>query len=46
VGEREILKMRSQVMDDEGASFDRKVFHGRVLEAGAIRLDQLWEEVV
>lgn len=46
VGEREILKMRSQVMDDEGASFDRKGFHGRVLEAGAIRLDQLWEEVV
>jgi uncharacterized protein (DUF885 family) len=45
VGEREILKMREQVMAQEGAAFDRKGFHRRVLEAGAIRLDQLWEEV-
>ena len=46
VGEREILKMRDQVIAKEGAAFDRKGFHKRVLEAGAIRLDQLWEEVV
>ena len=46
VGEREILKMREQAMAKEGAPFDRKGFHRRVLEAGAIRLDQLWEEVV
>ena len=38
--------MREQVKKDEGASFDRKGFHKKVLEAGAIRLDQLWEEVV
>lgn len=46
VGEREILKMRERVMTDEGPSYDRKGFHQRLLEAGAIRLDQLWDEVV
>lgn len=46
VGEREILKMREQMMANKGAAFERKDFHRRVLEAGAIRLDQLWSEVV
>lgn len=46
VGEREIMAMRDRVQAREGSGFDRKDFHGRVLAAGAIRLDHLWEEVV
>lgn len=43
VGEREILDIRSQV---EGAGeFDRREFHRRMLEAGAIRLDHLRQVV-
>lgn len=45
VGEREILKIRDDVMRRQGAAFDRKDFHRRVLEAGAIRLDDLREEL-
>jgi uncharacterized protein (DUF885 family) len=43
VGEREILDIRKQAMTEAGASFDGKEFHRRLLEAGAIRLDQLRE---
>jgi uncharacterized protein (DUF885 family) len=43
VGEREILKIRDEVTEREGAAFDLKDFHRRILEAGAIRLDQLRE---
>ena len=46
VGEREILRMREQVKAVEGGDFDRKTFHRKVLEAGAIRLDDLWKEIV
>jgi len=46
VGEREILGMRDQAMREAGAGFDRKDFHRRMLEGGAIRLDQLREEML
>lgn len=45
VGEREILDIRHQVSAKEGPSFDQRDFHRRLLEAGAIRLDQLREEL-
>lgn len=44
VGEREILAMREQARTRP--DFAVKEFHGRMLEAGAIRLDQLWEHMV
>jgi uncharacterized protein (DUF885 family) len=43
VGEREILAMRDRARAEPG--FDVKEFHRRMLEAGAIRLDQLWEQM-
>jgi uncharacterized protein (DUF885 family) len=43
VGERVILDIRAQAMTREGSAFDRKDFHRRMLEAGAIRLDHLRE---
>jgi len=43
VGERVILDIRDQAMSRDGAAFDRKDFHRRMLEAGAIRLDHLRE---
>jgi uncharacterized protein (DUF885 family) len=43
VGEREILDIRKQTRAREGADFDQKEFHRRLLEAGAIRLDHLRE---
>ncbi len=46
VGERVILDIRDQVMERDGAAFDRKDFHRRMLEAGAIRLDHLREAMV
>ncbi|MDP9493804.1 MAG: DUF885 domain-containing protein [Actinomycetota bacterium] len=46
VGERVILEIRDRVMERDGAAFDRKDFHRRMLEAGAIRLDQLREAMV
>ena len=46
VGEREILEIRDQVMARDGTGFDRKDFHRRLLEAGAIRLDHLREAVI
>lgn len=46
VGEREILAMREDVRRAEGSAFDRKGFHRRLLEAGAIRLDHLREAVL
>ncbi|HEY4584423.1 MAG TPA: DUF885 family protein, partial [Acidimicrobiia bacterium] len=46
VGERVILDIRDQVMTRDGAAFDRKGFHRRMLEAGAIRLDHLREAMV
>ena len=44
VGEREILAMRSAAQ--AAGEFDRKLFHRRMLEAGAIRLDQLRGEML
>jgi uncharacterized protein (DUF885 family) len=41
VGEREILSIRDRARLREGAAFDLKDFHRRLLEAGAIRLDHL-----
>lgn len=41
VGEREIMAMRERAK--ETGDFDLKQFHRRLLEAGAIRLDQLWD---
>jgi uncharacterized protein (DUF885 family) len=41
VGEREILDIREQSRAREGANLDQKEFHRRLLEAGAIRLDDL-----
>jgi uncharacterized protein (DUF885 family) len=41
VGEREILAMRERARGAE--SFDLKGFHRRMLNAGAIRLDHLWQ---
>jgi len=46
VGEREILKMREERKEKEGADFDIRKFHKDLLEAGAIRLDQVRELVV
>ena len=46
VGEREILDIRRDAMRQEGSEFDRKAFHHRVLNAGAIRLDHLREAVL
>jgi uncharacterized protein (DUF885 family) len=43
VGEREILDIRHQAMS--GPGYDAKDFHRRLLEAGAIRLDQLRERM-
>jgi uncharacterized protein (DUF885 family) len=43
VGEREILDIRRQAMSKAKAGLDRKDFHRRLLEAGAIRLDHLRE---
>lgn len=43
VGEREILAMRDQARSQP--DFEVKEFHRRMLEAGAIRLDQLWEHM-
>lgn len=46
VGEREILKIREARKEKDGADFDIREFHKDLLEAGAIRLDQVWELVV
>jgi uncharacterized protein (DUF885 family) len=43
VGEREILDMRSVAERKADGDLDRKDFHRRLLEAGAIRLDHLRE---
>ena len=43
VGEREILDIREDAMSRLGTGFDRKDFHRRMLDAGAIRLDHLRE---
>ena len=43
IGESEILKMRTAEQGRLGAEFDLTDFHRRMLEAGAIRLDHLWE---
>ncbi|HEX5695032.1 MAG TPA: DUF885 domain-containing protein, partial [Acidimicrobiia bacterium] len=43
VGEREILDIREQAVAKAGGNLDRKDFHRRLLEAGAIRLDHLRE---
>jgi uncharacterized protein (DUF885 family) len=43
VGEREILDIRERAVANAGGSLDRKDFHRRLLEAGAIRLDHLRE---
>lgn len=41
VGEREILAMRERART--GKDYEQRTFHRRLLEAGAIRLDQLWD---
>jgi uncharacterized protein (DUF885 family) len=41
VGEREILAMRERARKEPG--FDARDFHRRFLDAGAIRLDHMWE---
>lgn len=41
VGEREILAMREKAR--QTGDFDLKDFHSRMLAAGAIRLDHLWQ---
>lgn len=41
VGEREILSMREKAR--QTADFELKDFHSRMLAAGAIRLDHLWD---
>lgn len=41
VGEREILSIREDARRVAGSAFDRKDFHSRMLQAGAIRLDYL-----
>jgi uncharacterized protein (DUF885 family) len=46
VGEREILKMREERREKDGADFDIRRFHQDLLEAGAIRLDQVRELVL
>jgi uncharacterized protein (DUF885 family) len=46
VGEREILEIRAAAEATSGDGFDRKEFHRRMLEASAIRLDQLRGEVL
>jgi uncharacterized protein (DUF885 family) len=43
VGEREILDMRHRAAESADGALDRKQFHRRLLEAGAIRLDHLRE---
>jgi len=45
VGEREILDIRDQVSSSSRSEFDQADFHRRLLEAGAIRLDHLREEL-
>jgi uncharacterized protein (DUF885 family) len=45
VGEREILDIRDQVSSSSGPEFDQADFHRRLLEAGAIRLDHLRDEL-
>ena len=46
VGEREILDIRAQAAARARENFDLKAFHRRLLEAGAIRLDDLREAMV
>jgi uncharacterized protein (DUF885 family) len=46
VGEREILSIRDDAMVRDGAAFDRKEFHQRMLDAGAVRLDHLREALI
>jgi uncharacterized protein (DUF885 family) len=41
VGEREILDIRADLKSRLGDDFDRRDFHRRMLDAGAIRLDHL-----
>jgi uncharacterized protein (DUF885 family) len=43
VGEREILDIRDRAAQSAEGGLDRKQFHRRLLEAGAIRLDHLRE---
>jgi len=43
VGEREILSLRDQERKRQGASFDLKDFHRRLLGWGEVRLDYLGE---
>ncbi len=39
VGERMILDLRREVTERQGADFDQKSFHGRLLEVGPLGLD-------
>lgn len=41
VGERAILAMRDDLKSEQGAAFDLKDFHRRLLEGGDVRLDYL-----
>jgi uncharacterized protein (DUF885 family) len=46
VGERVILGLREEVKANEGAAFDLKAFHERVLGSGPVGLDHLREIVL
>lgn len=46
VGEREILSIRQELRSRQGDVFDMRMFHQNMLELGAIRLDQLRQEMI
>ena len=46
VGQRVILQLRDEVRAREGAAFDLKDFHNRVLDCGSVGLEVLREEVL
>jgi uncharacterized protein (DUF885 family) len=41
VGQRAILELRAELKQKQGAAFDLKDFHARVLESGPVGLDRL-----
>ena len=46
VGQRRILDLRDQMKQRDGASFDLKAFHAKVLNSGPVGLDHLAELVL
>jgi len=45
VGQQAIRDMRAEAQQRQGAVFDRKAFHARVLEIGSVGLDVLRRHV-